>query len=44
MFGYESVDYYYEDAVITEEMIQSIKTPTLYLNANDDAFAPEERE
>jgi len=44
VFGYQSVDHYYEDSVITPGMLQSIKTPTLCLCADDDAFVPPEGE
>jgi len=39
-FGYETVDQYYEDAMMTDNKILSIQTPTLYLYADDDAFVP----
>nr|CAB3219657.1 abhydrolase domain-containing protein 3 [Phallusia mammillata] len=40
VFGYESVDHYYKDSVITTKFLHSIKTPTLCLCADDDAFVP----
>uniref|UniRef100_H2YKM8 Serine aminopeptidase S33 domain-containing protein n=1 Tax=Ciona savignyi TaxID=51511 RepID=H2YKM8_CIOSA len=41
VFGYESVDHYYRDSRLTATRLQSIRTPTLCLCANDDAFVPE---
>ncbi|CAK8693904.1 unnamed protein product [Clavelina lepadiformis] len=40
VFGYESVDHYYTDAIISRDFLHSIKTPTLALCADDDAFVP----
>jgi len=40
VFGYKNVDHYYQDSVLTTKKILSIRTPTLYLCANDDAFVP----
>lgn len=41
-FGYQNVDQYYQDAKMTETKILSIRIPTLYLLADDDAFVPPE--
>lgn len=41
LFGYKTVDEYYIDSRIDEKKIMAIRTPTLCLNANDDAFSPE---
>ena len=40
MFGYNSVDEYYQDCQIDEKKIMAIRTPTLCLNSDDDAFSP----
>ena len=39
MFGYKSVDEYYEAARLHPK-IKNIKVPTLALNAEDDPFQP----
>nr|XP_002127021.1 phospholipase ABHD3 [Ciona intestinalis] len=41
VFGYESVDHYYQDSRLTAKRLQSIQIPTLCLCANDDAFIPD---
>jgi len=41
LFGYKTVDDYYIDSRIDEKKIMAIRTPTLCLNANDDAFSPQ---
>lgn len=40
MFGYSSVDEYYQDCRIDEKKVMAIRTPALILNADDDAFSP----
>lgn len=41
MFGYKSVDEYYQDSVLNGEKLSAIAIPVLCVNANDDMFSPE---
>ena len=40
-FGYETADQYYEAARLTEMKIMRIKSPLLWMYADDDAFIPD---
>jgi len=40
-FGYDTADQYYEAARLTEVKIMRIKTPLLWMYADDDAFIPD---